>query len=428
MSGPITLDDGFVDRKLRRVARYRALDPAAVEGVVSSRINGKIDDCLDLFDRHRGIPPTGKGVISKEYRTERRLLNYALHIVGHVLNLESAIPVFERVIETDWKAHVELRKQKRYRDHITHPVRVTAIGWWLLHRKDGALLADLAAHYERETQGYRGAFGIDPGPYTWEAIVEYAWLACGLLHDSAYPLEYHLRAGEDICEGFTDTLRIFTPTRSRFSTARGRQAFLKPLDDTWFAGQGLDLDGRLSELCKEGRFKHAHAILGPLHHLLAFGDSRRHLLQGLVVQLAARAIVSHHDDEDGLIVADPLSLLLCVADSLQAWKRPFLHREEAAYPATETHKIRPIVECERIGLTPGPTGYLAKFHMNNGDRAILKSSPYDWAFDQFCEPNRRVERLLRRHPKLPAITLSAPCCIQPEEFLTFMNGATASAP
>jgi hypothetical protein len=259
------------------------------------------------------------------------------------------------------------------------------------------------------------------GSHSWEAIVEYAWLACGLLHDMAYPLEYQLRSGEKLRESYGDTLRIFEPTRTRFSTARGRQTLMKNLSGSWIVNQELDWETRLSRVVAGGRFKHAHAVVGPLHNLLSLDGARLHSLQGLVVQLAARAVLAHHDDEDDSIVSDPLSLLLYVADNLQAWQRPFLYREGSRNPLGE-HRIRPIVECHRIELVPRGRGYLAEFRMNEGDKEILKDEPYNWKFKKFQEPNERVERLIREYAKLPPITLSQPCCIQPETFLRFMEG------
>ncbi len=425
MSGSITLDDKFVLQKLTSIATGR---PALIDleatrmWLMPGRIEDGIEQCLKLFDEHRGI--NSASAIPDEYQDERLFLNYGLGIVGKVLNFENFIPTFKSVIEIDWKAHIELKKEKRYRDHISHPVRVTAIGWWLLHRNNNALLTELADHYKDKTYAYREAFAIETRPHEWKDIVEYAWLACGLLHDAAYPLEYQLRTGEKLRMRYGDTLRIFNPARKRFTTTRMRQTLLKQLTGSWFANQGLDLDTRMSESVSGGKFKHAHALLGPLHYLLTFDMARLHSLQGLILQLAARAIMTHHDDEDEFIVSDPLALLLYVADNLQAWQRPFMHREGPAIPLTNRCVIRPIVECERIELIPQGTGYLAKFCMNNSDKEILIKDPYNWKFEKFREPNERVERLISKHGTFPLISLSQHRCIQPEEFLRFMQGSS----
>ena len=336
------------------------------------------------------------------------------------MNLEKAIPCFEHLIETDWKAHVELAKEKRYRDHITHPLRVTAIGWWFLHRENEKLLVDLAERYKHKTADYRGCFGINTSPHNWKAIVEYAWLTCGLLHDSAYPLEYHLRAGEQRRRNFGDACRILSLALGVLSTDSVRRGLFDPLDGSWFANQGLDLDSRLDNLCKE-RFKHAHALLGALHHLRALGN-QLHSLQGLVVQLAARAIVTHHDEDDDFILVDPISLLLYVADNLQAWQRPFLHCEKHVTPSG-ARRICPIVECEELELVQEGNGYVVKFCMNQNidDMATLKKHPYNWKFAKFRKPNERVERLVNGSGLLPSLILSKSWCIQPGEFLQFMN-------
>ncbi len=242
MAGNIILDDDFVGRQLGSVAtRWPTLlrQTSTRSDVALWRWRRGIDDaverCLNLFDRHHGIPT--RGPIPEAHLIERRFLNYSMGIVGTVLNLDTVLPIYQRIIEVDWLAHIELNKEKRYRDHITHPVRVTAIGWWLLHREDGALLEELAHRYERETEAYRAAKDIDLRPHGWPSIVEYAWLACGLLHDSAYPLEYHLRAAEDLHEGYGDWLKIFTPQTRRFSTRRGRGVLLRPLEGSWLTGR-----------------------------------------------------------------------------------------------------------------------------------------------------------------------------------------------
>ena len=418
MGGNVILDDGFVQQQLGPVATLwlpllRQTRTRSDVGLWRRRRTAEDTNerCLSLFDRHHGIPTAGP--IPEAHQIERRFLNYSMSIVGKVLNLDILLPVYQRIIEVDWLAHVELNKEKRYRDHITHPVRVTAIGWWLLHREDEALLEELAHRYERETEAYRAAKHIDLGPHSWKSIVKFAWLACGLLHDSAYPLEYHLRAAQGLCDGYSDCLKIFAPAIRRFSTKRGRGVLLRPLAGSWLAGRELDLEERMAALTRRSKkFQHAHAVLGPLQHLHSLGP-QLHSLQGLVTQLAARAIFTHHDDEDEPIVADPLALLLFVADNLQGWNRPFVH------------SLQPLVECDRIELAAEGGDYVAQFGMNPDSeiRAILKQE-YSWRFAEFSEPNQRLEKLLREDDLLPSITLSESDCIPPD-FLDFMSGRSS---
>ncbi len=437
MGGSVTLDDDFVQRQI-----VEAADRSPLHGTdlnlkwsgLRCAIGETIDRCLELFDRHRGIV-TSK-VVPRAHEQDRWFLNSSMDIVGGVLELDTVLPIYRRIIEVDWLAHVELDKEKRYRDHITHPVRVTAVGWWLLHREEGRLLEELAHRYERETEAYRAAKDIDLDPHEWPSIVEYAWLACGLLHDSAYPLEYHLRAAEDLREGYGDPLKIFAPQSRRFSTRRGRGVLLRPLEGSWLAGR-LDLEDRMAALTRgRKKFQHAHAVLGPLQHLHSLGP-RLHSLQGLVIQLAARAIFTHHDGLDDSVVADPLALLLFVSDNLQGWNRPFLHpsrsgEAEAVADAEGTVSLRPLVECDRIELTAEAEseGYVARFGMNPDSeiRAILGQEPYCWCFAEFSKPNRRLERLLRKNDLLPSIALSESRCIPPDflDFMTVLRTSEAS--
>ena len=418
MNERVVLDDDFVLGELNGPATsWRELvPPAGSRHEARRRIQETIDRSCERFDRHRGYSYLALG--PGELQLEQRLLRRGLDIVGLTLGLEPALPMFERIVEVDWRAHIDLDKQKRYRDHITHPVRVTAIGWWLLHRDDKRLLSEMADHYERVTHEYRTARGIDTGGHSWEDLVQYAWLACGLLHDSAYPLEYHLRSGAHLGVPSCDALGLCTASPSLLSPA-GRKKRLDPLAGSWFSAQRLGLDSRLSSL-PGAEFKHGHALLGALHHLRALQD-RLHTLQGLIVQMAGRAIITHHDKSERAIVSDPLALLLYVADNLQAWKRPFLLAEPIA-GRPGAHVIRPIVECDRIELVPDGGGYLARFWMNSdpGDMGILKNDPFRWRFESFR--NLDLETLIAGHAGLPPIRLSEPECIRPGEFLDFMAG------
>ncbi|MEW6668590.1 MAG: hypothetical protein AB1512_25540 [Thermodesulfobacteriota bacterium] len=140
MTTPIILNDTFVLRTLGPVATgstgvlFRQIQDASLR----EELENSITLCQRLFDEHHGISPSR--AIPSEYRTERTLFTLGMDILGKVLNLENLIKIVEPVIEIDWKAHLELNKEKRYRDHITHPVRVTAIGWWLLHEGNHRLL------------------------------------------------------------------------------------------------------------------------------------------------------------------------------------------------------------------------------------------------------------------------------------------------
>jgi len=402
-----TLNDGFVLRQLTPAAALPELSSPPLSPSARALLDDQIEKCVRLFKLHRG---------ASDLDPEVRLLRRGLDIVGKTLAFEGALELFERVIESDWLAHVSLLKDKRYRDHITHPLRVTAIGWWLLHRENAQLLAEMAKHYEGATQAYVGKYGITLGDRGWTAIVEYAWLACGLLHDSAYPLEYHLRVGVRL--GASDVLRLIIPPPESY---RGRGAARKVvlgLAGSWLQAQRLGVSRRLSALPDHG-FKHSHALLGGLLHA-AFTNDPLPSLRGLVRQLAARAIITHHDAEDGAIASDPLAHLLFVADNLQFWGRPFVHTLE--HPPGG-HVVRTLVECECVEMEPRADGYIARLVMNakEEDMAILKAPPYAWTFGAFQKPNQRLQTMLAARGGLPQIEISLKECIKPAEFLAFME-------
>ena len=133
----------------------------------------------------------------------------------------------------------------------------------------------------------------------------------------------------------------------------------KSVGFTWSGSWFLDAprfrpSDRLARL--PPKYGHAHAILGALRPLLSLLISHElHTPKGLVFQLAARAVATHHDRLVGVaakaVLADPLAVLLVVADGVQSWKRPFMHRT----PVDTTRlvsQVRPMVECEAIELEP----------------------------------------------------------------------------
>jgi len=429
MPGKVTFNDQFVLDLLRPVKAKPALVPAGPgTWMAGNRIKEAVDRCLALLDQHRGAP--GSGVPTREFVEERELLTLGLHIVGHVLNLADPLPAFEHIIKTDWIAHTELAKQKRYRDHISHPLRVTGIGWWLLHRDGSRLLHSMADHYRKETEAYRSRCGIKNKGHTWRRLVEYAWLACGLLHDSIYPLEYHLRAGEGLRGRYGDGLGVLGHPLKALSDAASRAVVLAPLDGSWFMDQGLDPGERLKMLAAPAgkgldpvrEFNHAHALLGALHHLLVVGDL--HSLQGLVVQLAARAICTHHDKRPDSITSDHLAFLLYVSDNLQGWRRPFLYSAQPV-KSPEPVTVRQIVECDQIEFVERGTDLIARFQMSTdkADLEILKSH-YEWDYEAFRKPNKSLQDLVRNHGQglFPRFILAQQQCVRPGSFLKHMLG------
>ena len=69
------------------------------------------------------------------------------------------------------------------------------------------------------------------------------------------------------------------------------------------------------------------------------------------------------------------------------------------------------------------TGYRAEFVMakERTDWEILKKAPYCWNFDAFSEPYQAIEGLMSECDRLPTIILSDRNCVQPPEFLDFME-------
>jgi hypothetical protein len=410
MATEVTFDDTFVLAQLTGPAvGGRAVSPPTRDPRL---VDLCIERCVRLLRKHHGL--TGKDIPSRAFLTEQGVLVHGLAILGHILGLHEAFKMVERTIEADWVAHTELVKVKqRYRDHITHPMRVTAIGWWFLHRSGATLLRRLAEYYRRVTETYRQSQNIVCDGHGWEGIVEFAWLATGLLHDYAFPLQYRLQSGLHLRKGLQDTLGLLPKVPACFQGSGAVQRRLAPLAGSWLEAQSLGLEHRIAGLCRSD-FSDAHALLGGLHHCLALRRGRLHSLQGLVMQLACRAIITHHDEKGRAIRSDPLALLLVVCDRLQSWERPFLHRE--APDANGTRRIRPLIECFKVTLHKEKTGFVAVQHMNHAERKTLRKEPYRWCFKKFSKPNAKLENHLRKQNWLPPITCSGHRCIDPRSF------------
>jgi hypothetical protein len=417
MAKLIVLDDPFVRDQLRLAPARRSVLPWRPGAPsLSGPIEAKIRKCLKLFDKHQGLVC---GCPPGDFVKPRELLLLSLRILGHVLHLDKAVAAMECAVEDDWSAHTELKKKRRYRDHITHPVRVTAIGWWFLHRDRQRLLLKLASRYKRDTGDYVKRHGVKLLGFTWPEIVEDAWLACGLLHDSAYPLEHHFQRGRRLSRGFGNELAALSHYRHPIFVGAERRALLGPLEDCWLTSSNPGFERRLKCLAARG-CEHAHAVLSALHYPLACRASL-HTLQGLIVQLAARAIVSHHDEEDGQVLSDPLATLLAVADRMQAWRRPLLHRATATGPMAGA-SFRTVVECEKVALVREDGALVARFFMTRDpeQREIMKRE-YRWNFEHFSSGNRAVEDLIQGSGLLPRVVLSQRRCIEPREFLDYMG-------
>ncbi len=423
----ITFNSAFSKNKLRKTrgrilremedAKNNRIILTPPDGIPTAKdINKAIKRVLDRFAEYHA--QKGKKKVSVDYTTRLQLLTNSLRILGNNLNLQHTLSIYEQVVSVDWLAHMALDKDKRYRDHITHPAHVTALGCWMLNNVNyGKLLDSMAAYYEKSFKKFYGGKLGEPEGHEWKWLVEYAWLACGLLHDSAYPLEYTLRLSEDVFGSYDDVLRLGNTMNSRFTRGDRRKTLIKPLEESWFLEQNKDFEDRLEALPKEeGPFKHAHTVLGALSLLSGFKNDLG-CAQGFVLQMAANAIVHHHDDDSAKKINkswDPLSRLLFVADGLHAWERQFLHREPMS--GSDNQRLQTIVECDYIKLKPRKTEYFAKFHMNESVKGIVRGEPYDWNFDDFKKPNVRLEEVLKNDPLLPTIKLTDESCIVPKDF------------
>lgn len=443
----VTLDDQFVRDELGSAMRLRSLSGAMgfLHGV-RAKESKQIAQCAGAFKDHlRRQTLLRHSTVLKELQ----LLRATLEILGRVLGLRWAMGDVKQLVRADWISHVEIGKEKRYRDHVTHPVRVTAIGWWLLHRNRGRLLASLAREYKSATLAYCQEESIDVSGWwvrdgrangnsdvmteqvawdsngadlisapssllPWMSMVEYAWLATGLLHDLAYPLQRHLGACCEHGGRYREWSSVLGCALGQFGSPVKVGSILDSLRESWMVERLPDLEERLARCFrrKGTGLVHSHAILGTLNPLLRT-PVRLASVEGLVLQMAGRAIATHHDDENQHIRADGLAKLLFVADNLHMWERPFLHPGNGAFQR--------LVECLRIELVTQGRGFDARFIMNQQMKELLKEAPYKWKYKKFIEPLQRVQEVLRDDEHLPNIALCRCRCIRPRSYYAFMN-------
>ncbi len=458
----VTFSDDFVARLVRNAAEMPVIvnlpENTSVEAIDDK--NEKIDNCLKTLDKHNSISDD-----KPDTNPEADMLRLSLTIIVNILEMQESLTGINHLIKSDWKSHIEIDKSKRYRDHINHPLKVTGIGLWLLHRNSGKLLSSMAKSYELKISRYRksaktniekwwkshpmkneigsciinqikscspeaSSITLDPKLLPWLALVEYAWLACGLLHDAAYPLEHQLLAGTRLYNRFSKTFPSFGLAVGNFNSTANINDLVDQLKNSYFLEQIPDFKERFSEyfpettLNQKSIFKHSHALFGGLHQLFGF-NNKLDTVQGLMIQLAAIAIAVHHDDADKAaspIHTDELSKLLFISDQLQSWGRSFLHR--GAVLKDGTRKFLPIIECREMILHPlsQVDCYLVKFQMTRSEKIckILKDE-YDWQFNEFNKPYSIVEQIIEKDSLYPKITLTKKECILPKKFRDFMG-------
>lgn len=376
--------------------------------------------CLELFDKHMG---------AAGHSRLRDQLELCLNILTHCLALPSSITLYCEIIKTDWRCHMDLVKSKRYRDHILHPLCVTAVGSFLLEENGRDLLEKLASHYALSCDAYCSAHKLDIQGEQWTEVVEMSWLLCGLLHDIGYSLEYDFKYGIRSSEVFdANLLKVLYPAFQYLN------ATMESFNGTWFeeAGGCEMLNKRLTNFEAE----HSHAPLGALQLLLGSKEDRLwkaldkniHSEPGLVVQLAARAILTHHDEKPESF-DDPLALLLHVADTLHLWERPFCKTEPGS-GKNISHQVRKITECRSVHLESNGSGYRVRFTMNDDDddMNIIKNN-FAWKVEEFVKPFANLQELTAARPWMPEIRLFDPLedllhFIGPEKFRQVMGIAS----
>ncbi len=139
-----------------------------------------------------------------------------------------------------------------------------------------------------------------------------------------------------------------------------------------------------------------------------------------MLQIACRAIATHHDENNNDILKDDLARLLFISDNIQNWGRPFIHREPGLKDGSR--KLMPVIGCKKMVLKSEKGAYRAQFWMDTSQTKMeLLRDVYGWNFNEFKVPGDRVRELLDIDDLCPSMILTEKECIFPKNFRSFMG-------
>jgi len=272
-------------------------------------------------------------------------------------NLQKCLQVSLRNV--DWLLHLS---GKRYRDHASHQLFVSVLGWFLLNCVVDSKISD------GKEQTLKQWIADHGNPSLRVEEVELAWWIMGLLHDHAYPLSHVLRMPISLAGGkargdfleqiwallgqgserycangaiagvYSDTLLrdlyqvvlLDSDEKRRVAIYKKLTEYLSPFfPETQELPREDDKGNQLS--CYD------HGILGAAN-LAAWSPEAAH--NNHILQTVIRAVAIHNGaacHKNVNAQKDPLAFLLILCDELQEWGRRILVEDGIV---CESQKIR----------------------------------------------------------------------------------------
>jgi hypothetical protein len=342
----------------------RDLFPADFGAVWAKASSGKLEpeeeDIVQFYymedDRRASV--TSTYVLAKEIM--RRLIQGA--------DLETA---FCTLLDFEWLAHTRFKEQEAgtglrnlYRDHITHPAHVAALGRWLQKQvpflSRDAVIKALRAKYGRS--GKRA--GVQ-----WDYVAERAWYAAAFFHDIAYPVEFVRGRCEQVSASFPCLCSDWKHYQGLLARHRAIKTHL--FKDC----------NRYQDVCKVVQnTKHCHAALGALYLLRLAPLSSLSRDDQLVIELASDAILHHHDRDPVVFQRHPLRYLLALSDFMHEWGREVIGWKVQGRKRV-MHFFRPV---PKVLISVDTAALKICFELQFAPESELAKIP-DWSRDKLVE-------------------------------------------
>lgn len=289
-------------------------------------------------------------------------------------------------IRCEWLAQLDLSKKPRYRDHILHPAKVMVLGYWFLHKFNPPFIKNIIEILKKDNSltAYLKKCSVKfKNDTDWENFVDYIWYITSLFHDICYPIEF-------LAE-IVDKIKNYYKLDKNFYKAYFDDDFYKnllnKLKDTYFINKiSEDKIKNIKDI------KQSHSCIGTIYLLSLISKKEIHSGFSAAIQLATKAILCHHAEDNCNFNEDPLTFLLSLADSLQEWGRDFVY--VPGYKKTKM-TIEKLVECLEMEIKDNGDKFDIVYKINKPE--ILKLTK--WDEEKFKEGKEDLKKRLCNFPK-----------------------------
>jgi len=321
----------------------------------------------------------------EELKEISKLLWYPLSTI--ISNPESLL---RNLVDFEWLLHTELEEEqlekKRYRDHITHAVKVAYVGGRLLERSPELFGFDLdekisgLLERSKEIQEFLKSAYIDICTLNFDVVVQRAWWLASAFHDLGYPIVYFKGVCGKIKTNYPhifDRYGYDINDVSRIIPGLKRSLLYQVVDRCKIA------EAFTSPKC--------HGVWGATELLFRYnsmGDIDSNTF--LAVHLAALAIFQHDFAQEIIFEKEPISFLLLLSDEIQEWGRIFL--------LVQAPCIENITESEEVVIIKEDFRWKIKFHYLSE-----RTGKTGWKLERACESKGQKLTKLQSGDKFPQI-------------------------